>query len=62
MKTLPLINRRRTTLGLTGIALVAALAASACSGSSSGSGGSQTLTITGQYSGPTSNTRQVQMV
>ena len=56
MKTLPLINRRRTTLGLTGIALVAALAASACSGSSGGSGGSQTLTITGQYSGPTSNT------
>src|SRR6201994_473873 len=56
MKTLPLINRRRTTLGLTGIALVPALAASACSGSSSGSGGSQTLTITGQYSGPTSNT------
>src|SRR6202000_1247823 len=56
MKTLPLINRRRTTLGLTGIALVAAPAASACSGSSGGSGGSQTLVITGQYSGPTSNT------
>jgi multiple sugar transport system substrate-binding protein len=56
MKSLPVINRRRTTLGLTGIALVAALAASACSGGSGGSGGKQTLTITGQYSGPTSNT------
>jgi multiple sugar transport system substrate-binding protein len=55
MRTVPKTNRRRTTIGLTGLALVAALAASACGGSG-GSGGKQTLTITGQYSGPTSNT------
>ena len=57
MKSFRTASRRRTTIGLTGVALVAALAASACSGSSGGSsGGKQTLTITGQYSGPSSNT------
>jgi multiple sugar transport system substrate-binding protein len=57
MKSFRTASRRRTTIGLTGVALVAALAASACSGSSgSSSGGKQTLVITGQYSGPTSNT------
>ena len=57
MKSFRTASRRRTTIGLTGVALVAALAASACSGSSgSSSGGKQTLTITGQYSGPSSNT------
>ena len=57
MKSFRTASRRRTTIGLTGVALVAALAASACSGSSGGSGGGkQTLTITGQYSGPSSNT------
>jgi multiple sugar transport system substrate-binding protein len=56
MKTFRTAGRRRTTIGLTGVALVAALAASACGGSSSSSNGKETLTITGQYSGPTSNT------
>jgi multiple sugar transport system substrate-binding protein len=50
--------RRRTTIGLAGVAALALVGAAACSGGSSGSssGGKQTLVITGQYSGPTSNT------
>jgi multiple sugar transport system substrate-binding protein len=57
MKTFQTASRRRATIGLAGAALAAALAVSACSGSSgSSSGGKQTLVITGQYSGPSSNT------